>query len=90
MQGIVAPFWFMDVMINTVGHRETEKALQLGKLYNPQQALSIGLVDSVVSQDSLQSVVEEEMREWLKIPGNIRIVLAKSECEKTLTILDVN
>jgi len=33
LQGIVAPTWFSDVMINTVGTRETEKALQLGKLY---------------------------------------------------------
>ncbi|CAG02071.1 unnamed protein product, partial [Tetraodon nigroviridis] len=37
--GIVAPFWFRDTMMNTVGHRSTEIALQLGQLYSPAEAL---------------------------------------------------
>ena len=45
--GIVAPFWFKDTMLNTVGQRHTELALQLGTLFTADQALSIGLVDKV-------------------------------------------
>ena len=45
--GIVAPFWFKDTMLNTVGQRQTELALQLGTLFTADQALSIGLVDKV-------------------------------------------
>ena len=45
--GIVAPFWFKDTMLNTVGQRQTELALQLGTLFTAEQALSIGLVDKV-------------------------------------------
>ena len=46
--GIVAPFWFKDTMLNTVGQRQTELALQLGTLFTADQALSIGLVDKVI------------------------------------------
>ena len=46
--GIVAPFWFKDTMLNTVGQRQTELALQLGTLFTAEQALSIGLVDKVL------------------------------------------
>ena len=46
--GIVAPFWFKDTMLNTVGQRQTELALQLGTLFTADQALSIGLVDKVL------------------------------------------
>ena len=65
----MAPFWFSDTLTNTIGHREAEKALMLGKMYTPQQALSVGLIDAVVPQDQVVSAVEEEMKVWLKIPG---------------------
>ncbi|CAG02069.1 unnamed protein product [Tetraodon nigroviridis] len=48
--GIVAPFWFRDTMMNTVGHRSTEIALQLGQLYSPAEALETGLVDKLVPE----------------------------------------
>ena len=44
----MAPFWFKDTMLNTVGQRQTELALQLGTLFTAEQALSIGLVDKVL------------------------------------------
>merc|ERR1712127_924148 len=51
--GIKAPFWFIDTMINTIGHRETEKALQLGKLYSPEEALAVNLVDELCEPNEL-------------------------------------
>uniref|UniRef100_A0A672ZC07 Enoyl-CoA delta isomerase 1, mitochondrial n=1 Tax=Sphaeramia orbicularis TaxID=375764 RepID=A0A672ZC07_9TELE len=51
--GIVAPFWFKDTMTNTVGHRTTELSLQLGQMYNPAEALKIGLVDQLVPEDQV-------------------------------------
>ncbi|KAI1883979.1 hypothetical protein AGOR_G00221670 [Albula goreensis] len=39
--GIVAPFWFKDTMVNTVGHRTTELALELGLLYSAPDALRL-------------------------------------------------
>ena len=46
--GIVAPFWFAETLVNTIGFRWSERHLQLGELVTPQQALKIGLVDEVV------------------------------------------
>ncbi|XP_077590520.1 enoyl-CoA delta isomerase 1, mitochondrial [Stigmatopora nigra] len=70
--GIVAPFWFKDTMANTVGHRTTEMALGLGLLYNPTDALKIGLVDQIVPEDKLMSTSEEIMAKWLAIPDHAR------------------
>lgn len=59
-------------MINTIGHRETERALQLGKLYTPQEALSIGLVDAVTPLEGVDTEAHAVMKQWLKIPGRDR------------------
>jgi len=45
--GIVAPYWFKDTMVNTIGTRQTELALMMGTLFTSEQALAIGLVDEV-------------------------------------------
>ncbi|XP_070564079.1 enoyl-CoA delta isomerase 1, mitochondrial-like [Ptychodera flava] len=66
--GIVAPFWFVDVMKRTIGHRESEKALQLGTLYTCEQALQIGLVDELCDPDQVLDQAKAEMKKWLKIP----------------------
>eukprot|EP00802_Teleaulax_amphioxeia_P022783 Tamp_23265.p1 GENE.Tamp_23265~~Tamp_23265.p1 ORF type:complete len:305 (+),score=74.88 Tamp_23265:55-915(+) len=46
--GLVAPTWFVDVTVNTVGHRQAEKLLFPGALVNTQEALQMGLVDEMV------------------------------------------
>lgn len=56
-------------MANTVGHRETEKGLQLGLLYSAPEALKIGLVDQLVPEDQVLSTATETMTKWLAIPG---------------------
>ena len=56
-------------MVNTVGHRETEKALQLGLLYSSPDALKVGLVDQLVPEESVLSAATEAMTKWLAIPG---------------------
>jgi 3,2-trans-enoyl-CoA isomerase len=70
--GITAPFWFKDTMLNTIGHRETEKALQLGKLYSAEEALSVNLVDELADPDKLLQQAEEQMKKWLQIPTMAR------------------
>jgi 3,2-trans-enoyl-CoA isomerase len=61
-------------MLNTIGHRETEKALQLGKLYSAEEALSVNLVDELADPDKLLQQAEEQMKKWLQIPSNSRFV----------------
>ncbi|XP_016338189.1 enoyl-CoA delta isomerase 1, mitochondrial-like isoform X1 [Sinocyclocheilus anshuiensis] len=70
--GIVAPFWFKDTMTNVVGHRETEKGLQLGLLYSAPEALKVGLVDELVPEDKVLSTATETMMKWLAIPDHAR------------------
>lgn len=79
--GIVAPFWFKDTMVNTVGHRTTEMALQLGLLYSPAEALKIGLVDQLVREDQVLTTATETMTKWLAIPDHAR-QLTKSMMRK--------
>lgn len=58
-------------MINTIGNRESEKALQLGLMYSPEEALKISLVDELVAQKDLITKAEQQMQHWLKIPSKI-------------------
>ncbi|XP_072455568.1 enoyl-CoA delta isomerase 1, mitochondrial [Notamacropus eugenii] len=70
--GIVAPFWFKDNLVNTIGNRAAEHALQRGLLFPPADALKIGLVDQIVPEDKVQSTALSVMSEWLKIPDHAR------------------
>ena len=68
-KGINAPFWFKDTMLNTIDYRECEKALQLGKIYNPKEAYSVKLIDQLVDSKELLVKAEEQMKLWCRIPG---------------------
>jgi len=70
--GITAPSWFVDTMLQTVGHRECERALQLGSLYKVDDALRIGLIDEVKPMADVLPTAQATMKEWLKIPAAAR------------------
>ncbi|CAL1588591.1 unnamed protein product [Knipowitschia caucasica] len=88
--GIVAPFWFKDTMVNTVGHRTTELALELGLLYSPEEALKIGLVDQVVPQEQLLATATETMTKWLAIPDHARQITKSMMRKPTIDKLTSN
>ena len=57
---------FCDV----VGRRQTDLALQMGTLFTPQQALSIGLVDQLAgSPEELRQEALKKLDQFLKVPG---------------------
>jgi 3,2-trans-enoyl-CoA isomerase len=63
-------------MVNTVGHRETEKALQLGLLYSVDEALKINLIDEIANDDKdLLACAEKQMLQWSRIPGNTQFLV---------------
>ncbi|XP_058142599.1 enoyl-CoA delta isomerase 1, mitochondrial-like isoform X2 [Dasypus novemcinctus] len=70
--GIVAPFWFKDTLVNTIGHRATERALQLGLLFPPVEALQVGMVDQVVPEDQVQASALSAAARWMAIPDHAR------------------
>lgn len=59
-------------MVNTVGHRSTERALQLGQLHSPTEALEMGLVDKLVPEDQVIATATQTMTKWLAIPGMLQ------------------
>lgn len=85
--GITAPFWFKDTLINTIGHRESEKALQLGKLYSAEEALAINLVDEIVDPKDVMAKAEEQMAIWCKIPAHARELTKSSMRQETISYL---
>nr|XP_006637356.1 PREDICTED: enoyl-CoA delta isomerase 1, mitochondrial [Lepisosteus oculatus] len=70
--GIVAPFWFRDTMVNTVGNRVAELSLQLGLLYSAPDALRVGLVDQLVPEQEVLRTAKDTMAKWLAIPDHAR------------------
>mmetsp|Transcript_10443 Transcript_10443/g.33158 ORF Transcript_10443/g.33158 Transcript_10443/m.33158 type:complete len:285 (-) Transcript_10443:159-1013(-) len=70
--GIVAPFWFAEVMRSLVGTRQTERLLQLGHMASMPEALRLGLVDETVAADAVRARAEEVAAEWLQVNGAAR------------------
>ncbi|XP_064318120.1 enoyl-CoA delta isomerase 1, mitochondrial [Phalacrocorax carbo] len=81
--GIVAPFWFKDTFVNTVGHRVAERSLQLGSLYPAPEAHRFGLVDELVPEEKLQEKAAAVMAQWLALPDHAR-QLTKSMMRKAV------
>lgn len=71
--GIAAPYWLGELMAATIGIREAEKALGLGLLYSPEQALKIGLVDEVVPKANVLEKAHAEAAKWASIPPQARV-----------------
>lgn len=71
--GIVAPTWFKDTFVNTIGHREAEKMLGLGLQVDATKAKSIGLVDEAVPIEEVLPRAKASMERWLTIPDVARV-----------------
>lgn len=71
-------------MVNTVGHRTTEMALQLGLLYSPADALKVGLVDQLAPEDQVLNTASQTMTKWLAIPGTLAVKLLSDRTRRAL------
>jgi Delta3-Delta2-enoyl-CoA isomerase len=68
--GLIVPMWGMKAMIDVMGRRNGEKACLLGTLYSADQALSLGLIDTLVaSPDEVRTQAAAEAKRWGKVPG---------------------
>ena len=78
-------------MVNTIGQRQTELALMLGTLFNPQQALSIGMVDQVVdNREECLAATYKIVSQLSKIPSEARHVSKMLMRQPTLDSLTSN
>jgi len=66
--GIVAPFFFADLMERAIGTRNTELALLAGTLFKSQDAQKIGLVDRVVPLEEVEKTATNQLLMMSKIP----------------------
>ena len=62
----------MDTMINTIGHRQAELSLQLGRTFTPEEALAVRLVDEIVPQREVLEAAEKQMQIWCQVPSKLR------------------
>lgn len=89
--GIVAPSWFKDTFVNTVGVRQSERALQLGTLFSVEEAHKIGLVDQVAPDlETATKVAEEDLKEFLQVPAMARSLSKMRIREGALKDLSAN
>ncbi|XP_030654666.1 enoyl-CoA delta isomerase 1, mitochondrial isoform X1 [Nomascus leucogenys] len=92
--GIIAPFWFKDTLENTIGHRAAERALQLGLLFPPAEALQVGLVDQVVPEEQVQSTALSAIAQWMAIPDHARqltkAMMRKATASRLITQRDAD
>eukprot|EP00934_Nitzschia_sp_Nitz4_P000829 Nitzschia sp. Nitz4//scaffold85_size83877//42020//42966//NITZ4_005230-RA/size83877-augustus-gene-0.161-mRNA-1//-1//CDS//3329559140//829//frame0 len=70
MLGLKVPLWMGDLYIDTIGHRQAELALEMGRLFDVDSALKVGLVDEVVEQDQLISTATEMAMKMIKLPSS--------------------
>ncbi|GJQ79698.1 hypothetical protein Trydic_g5845 [Trypoxylus dichotomus] len=65
--GIIAPFWFMSSMKNTIGNRESELALTSGTLYSTEEALKVGLIDEIA--ENKEDALAKSEKFFLRFKG---------------------
>lgn len=71
--GIVAPWWFMVSMKNTISPRQAEMALTLGTLFKTDEALRIGMIDEVAANKTEAiAKCEKFLLKFQKIPSEAR------------------
>ncbi|PIK62460.1 putative enoyl-CoA delta isomerase 1, mitochondrial-like, partial [Apostichopus japonicus] len=85
--GIVAPIWMKNTMQNVIGFRETDRALQEGKMFTPPQAKEIGLVDVVAPMDQIIPSCREFIKDYLKLPYGPRSLTKQMMRQDTINQL---
>lgn len=76
--GVVAPPWFLKKLTHLMGQRQTELALQCGKVFTPRNAQAIGLIDEVCPLDNLEVNSVQAITPFLSVSQEARAVMKQS------------
>lgn len=68
--GLIVPRSIFDIYSFWIGNRLAYQYLMEGKLYSPQHALAVGLVDEVVDGNAVLAAAETKMRQYLQFNEN--------------------
>lgn len=68
--GIIVPNSIFQLYAFWIGKAEATRSLLSGKLYNPEEALKVGLVDEVVKNESLLTTAERKIKKYMELESN--------------------
>lgn len=68
--GIIVPNSIFHLYAFWLGKADASRSLLEGKLFNPEEALAIGLVDEVVKQESILTAAERKARKYMAFESN--------------------
>jgi len=68
--GITVPHSIFELYSFWIGKANATRSLLEGKLFSPEEALTIGLVDEVVRQESIQTAAERRIRKYMAFEPN--------------------
>src|SRR5690606_25457895 len=68
--GIIVPPSIFDVYSFWIGKAAAARALLEGKLFNPEEALQVGLVDEIVEGDRILTQAEKMVRKYMGFEPN--------------------
>ena len=68
--GIIVPNSIFQLYSFWIGKAEASRSLLTGKLYNPEEALKVGLVDDVVKGETLLTTAERKIKKFMELESN--------------------
>ena len=68
--GIIVPNSIFELYSFWLGKANAARSLLEGKLFNPEEALSIGLIDEVVPMESIITAAERKARKYMAFESN--------------------
>lgn len=68
--GIIVPNSIFQLYSFWIGKAEAARSLLTGKLYQPEEALSVGLVDELVRNESLLTAAERKIQKFMELEHN--------------------
>lgn len=76
--GVIAPPWFLKMLTYVMGQRNTELALQLGRVFTPSEAVGVGLVDKVCPKDMMDEECWKALEPFLTVSAESRATMKLS------------
>ena len=68
--GIIVPNSIFQLYSFWIGKGEATQSLLTGKLYNPDEALKVGLIDELVKGESLLTAAERKIKKFMELERN--------------------
>lgn len=84
--GIVPPMFVIHLLQNAIGRRRAEIAFTLGTLFTTEEALSVGLVDEIATEDAVAQC-EAFIQKYSRIPATARSSTKQKFRQETLALL---